>query len=153
MNQESLSRIATWDDVQVGDELPGFTMALDWTAMVLQVHGSQDWNRIHHDPDYAIDSGHKGIFYNTGWTGGLLGRVLTDWLGVNGLVRKLSFQMRGMNMHGDVVSAKGKVMAKTVDETGRRMVEIELWLENNRIGKTTPAFALVEFFDRPDLTE
>ena len=136
-----------WDQVCAGDELEGFSMKLDWTAMTLQVHGSQDWNRIHHDPDYARDSGHDGVFYNTGWTGGLLGRALTDWAGLNGWVRKLSFQMRGMNMHEDTVRAKGKVSTKYVDADGHRLVEIELWLENDRVGKTTPATAVVELLD------
>ncbi len=139
--------IRRWDDVRPGDELDGFSLQLDWTAMVLQVHGSQDWNRIHHDPDYAHDSGHAGIFYNTGWTGGLLGRALSDWAGLNGRVRNLSFQMRGMNMHGDTVRAKGVVRAKTRDDAGRRLVDIELWLENDRVGKTTPATGIVELLD------
>ncbi|MGR8947884.1 MAG: hypothetical protein ACU84Q_07550 [Gammaproteobacteria bacterium] len=141
------AKIRYFDEVEVGDELDGFEIKLDWTAMVLQVQGSQDWNRIHHDPDYARDSGHQGIFYNTSWTGGLLGRALTEWAGMNGFVRKLSFQMRGMNMHDDLVHAKGEVTGKHVDESGRRLVEIELWLGNDRVGKTTPATALVELPD------
>ena len=136
-----------WETVTAGDELPGFSMTLDWTAMVLQVHGSQDWNRIHHDPDYARDSGHDGVFYNTGWTGGVLGRVLSEWAGINGFVRHLSFQMRGMNMHGDIVHAKGIVTGKSVDETGRHLVDVELWLENERVGKTTPGTAVIELFE------
>ena len=137
-----------WDDVSVGDALPGFSMDLDWTTMALQVHGSQDWSRIHHDPDYARDSGHDDIFYNTGWTAGMLGRALTDWMGVEGWVRKLNFQMRGMNMNGDTVSAKGTVTDKRVDDDGRHLVDVDVWLENDRVGKTTPASAVVQLPNR-----
>ncbi|MDP6377834.1 MAG: MaoC/PaaZ C-terminal domain-containing protein [Pseudomonadales bacterium] len=136
--------IRYWDDVVVGETLAGFSIHLDWTAMALQVHGSQDWNQIHHDPDFARDSGHAGIFYNTGWTAGLLGRTLTDWAGVYGWVCKLSFQMRGMNMHDDTVSTRGAVTKKYIDKDGRHLVEVEVWLENDRVGKTTPASAIVQ---------
>ncbi len=132
-----------WDDVDVDDPLPGFSMPLDWTTMALQVHGSQDWSRIHHDPDYARDSGHDDIFYNTGWTAGMLGRALTDWAGLEGWVCKLSFQMRGMNMNGDTVSSKGVVTDKYVDDDGQHLVAVDVWLENERVGKTTPAKAVI----------
>ncbi len=136
---QDFSKVLYWDDVAVDDDLPGFSMALDWTTMVRQVHGSQDWSRIHHDPDYAVDSGHKGIFYNTGWTAGMLSRAVTDWMGLEGWVKKFSFQMRDMNMNGDTVSAKGKVVDKFVTDDGEHLVKLDVWLENNRVGKTTPA--------------
>ena len=135
----SYSEVRYWDDVAVGDSVSGFSMALNWTTMVTQVQGSQDWNRIHHDPDYAIDSGHKGIFYNTGWTAGMLSRTVTDWMGVEGWVKKFSFQMRGMNMSGDTVASQGEVQEKYVDESGDSVVKLHVWLENQRVGKTTPA--------------
>jgi acyl dehydratase len=130
------------DDVAVGDELPEIIMELDWTTMALQVSGSQDWNEPHHDPDFAKDSGMSGIFYNTGWTTGLFGRLLTDWAGREGWVERLSLQMRGMHMNGDTVRAHGTVTAVTLDSTVAR-VEIELGLSNQRLGLATPASATV----------
>ncbi len=144
----SYLQVRYWDDVAVGDKLPGFSMALNWTTMATQVHGSQDWNRIHHDPDYAIDSGHKGIFYNTGWTAGMLSRAVTDWMGIEGWVKGFNFQMRGMNMNGDTVTAKGEVTGKTIDEAGDAIVVLDVWLENERAGKTTPAEYVVRLPQR-----
>jgi len=57
-----------WDDVQVGDELPGYELPLTWTRMAAQVSGSQDFYPVHHDPDFARAGGHRDIFYNTGFT-------------------------------------------------------------------------------------
>ncbi|MEZ5502226.1 MAG: hypothetical protein R3E50_06055 [Halioglobus sp.] len=131
-----------WDDVSVGDQLPGFSKTLDWTEMVLQVSGSQDWNLVHHDSDYARDSGMPGIFYNTGWTTGMLGRVLTDWAGYSGWVEKLSFQMRGMNSSGARVRAHARVTGKRV-EAGRALVDLDIFLENDLVGVTTPGKATV----------
>jgi acyl dehydratase len=131
-----------WDDVEVGDSLPEIVMALDATAMVLQVSGSQDWSRIHHDLAYAADSGIPNIFYNTGWTTGLLGRLMTDWIGPSGWVESLGFQMRGMNPQGSEVTASGKVVDKRVED-GKALVDVEVSLVNSEYGPTTPGKATI----------
>lgn len=131
-----------WEDSTVGEELPGFSVALDATAMVLQVSGSQDWNRVHHDTAFAQESGMSGIFYNTGWTTGMLGRLLTDWAGRSGWVAKLSFQMRGMNSSGAVVRAHAKVTGKRQDNN-KALVDLDIFLENDQVGVTTPGKATV----------
>ena len=131
-----------WEDVTVGDELPGFSVELDATQMVLQVSGSQDWNIVHHDTEFAKDSGMQGIFYNTGWTTGMLGRLLTDWAGRSGWVEKLSFQMRGMNGTGAVVRAHARVTGKRMEES-RALIDLDIYLENDQVGITTPGKATV----------
>jgi len=137
-----------WEDVTVGDALPGFSMDLNWTTMATQVHGSQDWSKIHHDPDYAKDSGLPDTIYNTGWTAGMLSRAVTDWMGIEGWVKSFSFKMRDMNMNGDTVSAKGTVLEKSVTENGEHVVKLDVWLENGRVGKTTPAEYIVRLPSR-----
>jgi acyl dehydratase len=131
-----------WDDVEVGDEVDVLSMHLGWTAMVLQVSGSQDWNAIHHDPDYARDSGHAGPLYNTGWTSAMLGRAVTDWIGVRGWVCRLEFEMRKMNRQGDTVCARGVVAGKRFADA-RHLVDLDIWLENDREGITTIGTAVV----------
>ncbi|MCU1447960.1 MAG: hypothetical protein JWP02_130 [Acidimicrobiales bacterium] len=133
-----------WEDVQLGEELDGFSMRLGWTSMALQVSGSQDWNIVHHDLDYARDSGHDAPFYNTGWTSAMLARLLTDWIGPTGWVSKIEFQMRKMNRLRDTVHVRGKVAGKHVDETGSHCVEMDIWIENDRDGVATPGTALVK---------
>ncbi len=138
-----------WEDVAVGDEVDGFSMELDWTTMALQVSGSQDWSPVHHDFDFAKDSGMDGIFYNTGWTTGLLGRLLTDWAGPRGWVEKLSFQMRGMNGNGAVVRARAVVTGARREE-GRGLVDLDVFLENDQVGVTTPGKATIRLPFRAD---
>jgi acyl dehydratase len=142
MNAIDYSAERYWEDVTVGEELPGFSVSLDATAMVLQVSGSQDWNRVHHDTAFAQESGMPGIFYNTGWTTGMLGRLLTDWAGRSGWVEKLSFQMRGMNSSGAVVRAHAKVTGKRQDNN-KALVDLDIFLENDQVGVTTPGKATV----------
>lgn len=138
-----------WEDVSEGDEIDGFELTLNWTTMAEQVSGSQDWNLVHHDPEFAQASGHKGIFYNTGFTHAALARTLTDWVGPYGWVRHLDFQMRKMNMNGDTMRTRGRVV-RLYAENGNYLVDIELWVENDREGITTPANATVLLPSRAD---
>ncbi|MDZ7785275.1 MAG: hypothetical protein U5K56_20765 [Halioglobus sp.] len=131
-----------FEDVEVGEQLPELSMPLDWTTMALQVSGSQDWTPIHHDFDFAKESGMDSIFYNTGWTSGMLGRLLTDWAGREGWVRNMSFQMRGMNGNGVTVLAQASVTGKRI-EHGQGLVDLDISLGNNQVGVTTPGKATV----------
>lgn len=148
MTSETATTQRYGDDIAVGDELPEIAMTLDWTTMALQVSGSQDWNEPHHDPDFAADSGMPGIFYNTGWTTALLGRLVTEWAGPEGWVERLAIQMRGMHMNGDTVRAHGVVTA--VEPDGDVVhVDLELGLSNERLGLATPSTATVRLPRRP----
>ncbi|MGK2964060.1 MAG: hypothetical protein ACSLFM_00475 [Tepidiformaceae bacterium] len=131
-----------FDDVNVGDELPGFGFKLGWTEMVKQVSGSQDFYAVHHDRAFAQGGGHKDIFYNTGWTRSQLFRLLSDYAGPDGWVRKLHFEMRRMNRPDNTIQVKGKVVDKKQTEDGNE-VHIELWIENDEEGVATPASGVV----------
>lgn len=133
----------TWEDVNKGDELDGFVLELTDTKMVEQVSGSQDFYPVHHDTAFAREAGHQEIFYNTGFTQAALTRLLTDWVGSDGSVRKMSFQMRKMNIPNDKVHAKGVVTGKSEGDGGMGEITLDIWLENDRVGITTPAEATV----------
>jgi acyl dehydratase len=133
----------TWEDVNEGDELDGFVLELTDTKMVAQVSGSQDFYPVHHDTAFAREAGHPEIFYNTGFTQAALTRLLTDWVGSDGSVRKMSFQMRKMNIPNDKVHAKGVITGKSEGDGGMGEITLDIWLENDRVGITTPAEATV----------
>jgi acyl dehydratase len=142
MTAINYSKERYWDEVEIGDRLPSISLMLDATAMVLQVSGSQDWSLVHHDLEFANDSGIPNIFYNTGWTTALLGRLLTDWMGPSGWVQTMNFQMRGMNAHGTRCTAHGTVTGKRT-ESNHALVDVEIVLENDPGGVTTPGTATI----------
>jgi acyl dehydratase len=143
MTTETKATQRTWEDVSEGEELPGFTLDLTATKMVEQVSGSQDFYPVHHDTAFAREAGHAEIFYNTGFTQAALSRLLTDWVGTDGWVRKMSFQMRKMNIPNDHLRATGVVTGKSEGDGGMGEVTLDIWLENDRVGITTPAEAIV----------
>jgi acyl dehydratase len=132
-----------WEDVSEGDELPGFDLYLSETKVAEQVSGSQDFYAVHHDRPFARAGGHPDIFFNTGFTRAALSRLLTDFAGVEGWVRKLSYEMRKMNRPGDTLGLRGKVTRKYVADDGAHCVDIDLWVENDHEGIATPATATV----------
>jgi hypothetical protein len=131
-----------WDDVQEGDELPGYSLLLDPLRIHLQTSGSQDYHRQHHDEEFAQAQGTNGIFVNTAFTQAALGRVIFDWMGDEGVLRRFHMEMRKMNRPGDTMHMKGRI-TRTWQEEGAGYVECELWAENEREGVTTPGRAVV----------
>lgn len=142
MSEIDYTKQPYFEDVNVGDELPSFGYKLGWTEMVEQVSGSQDFYEVHHDPEFAKAGGHRDIFFNTGWTRANLCRLLTDWAGPQGWVRKFYFEMRRMNMPDDTIEIVGKVVGKEVTENGNEVL-IEMAVNNDREGVATPAKATV----------
>src|SRR5262245_19605269 len=91
-----------WDDLEVGDELKGFELALTQTKIVQQVSGSQDFYAVHHDREFARQGGHEDVFVNNRFTRACFGRLLGDLVGTEGWVKKFEFAMRRPNRLGDV---------------------------------------------------
>jgi acyl dehydratase len=114
-----------WGDVQEGEELPGFSLTLTATRMVLQVSGTQDVYPVHHDPAFARAAGHADIFLNTAFIRGCFCRLLTDWMGPDGFLKSLGFQMRKANLMGETIGVRGRVKRKRPE--GR--VDVEAWIE------------------------
>jgi len=130
-----------WEDVEVGQEIPtSYSLKLDATRIVLQVSGTQDYYQVHHDRDFAQAQGVPDIFVNTGFLTATLGRLLTDWMGPEGWLRKFRLEMRKMNLLGDTLTMKGEVTDKYV-QNGDHRVEADVWCETDREGVTTPCKA------------
>ena len=131
-----------WEDIQEGQDIPGYDLEINATRVVKQVSGSQDFYEVHHDVEFAKAGGHADVFLNTGFTRAALSRLLTDWAGDKGWVRRLRIEMRRMNRPGDVMRMRGKVVGKEIRGSDR-CVDLEVWVENDREGITTPSQATV----------
>lgn len=137
-----------WEDVEAGQELAGFSLEISPRRVFLQVSGSQDWYPVHFDPAFARKAGHPELFMNTGFVQAALVRVITDWMGDEGFLRKLKFEMRRQQRPGDTMVCKGKVSEK-YERDGEGWVDLEVWAENEREGVTTPGTAVVLLPRRP----
>ena len=132
-----------WEDVQEGEEIEGFSLDITPRRGYLQVSGSQDWYPAHFDRAFARKAGHEDTFMNTGFLQAALVRVITDWMGDDGFLKQLRFEMRRQQRPGDTMLCRGRVARKYTAEDGTRRVDLNVWLENDREGITTPGSAVV----------
>lgn len=131
-----------WHDVRVGEELEGFSLDITPRRVFLQVSGSQDWYPLHFDPAFARKAGHEELFVNTGFLQAALVRVITDWMGDDGFLKMLRFEMRRQQRPGDTMVCKGRVIAKR-EKNDQGEIGLDVWAENEREGVTTPGTATV----------
>ena len=101
-----------YDDVQVGDELPGLEVPITATAIVAGAIASRDFQDVHHDRELAVKRGSKDIFMNILTTNGYVGRFVTDWAGPEALLRKVDIRLGAPNYPDDVMRMTGSVTAK-----------------------------------------
>jgi acyl dehydratase len=70
-----------------------------------------------------------------------LGQLVTDWMGDDGTLKKLTGQIRHPNIIGDVNVLKGRVTRKYA-QNGEHLVDLEIWVENQSGLVTAPGTAV-----------
>ena len=131
-----------FEDVEEGMEIPTLVKNPTTQQLVKYAGASGDYYQIHYDQEYARDNGLPSVILHGALKNAFLGQVMTDWIGENGILKKLSAQYRGMDTPGSPIYGKGIVKKKRV-ENGDNLVECEIWLENASGEKTTPGQAVV----------
>ena len=138
-----ISRGPAFEDVNAGDEIPRLVVGPVTLQGVVEWCGAEeDYLSIHYDEAAAKATGLPGCIIQGYFKCGLLGRMLTDWLGEGGTLKKIGVSYRGMDFPGDTLTCRGRVTNKYVKE-GENYVELDIWTENQRGEKTTPGTAVV----------
>ena len=136
-----------FEDVQEGMLLASVTKQPTTQQLVKYAGASGDYNPIHYDKDHALNTGLPGVIVHGALKGAFLAQVITDFAGETGSLKQFSCEYRGMDVPGDTLTCKGRVMAKRVQD-GENIVECEVWLENGKGEKTTNGRAVVAFPSR-----
>jgi acyl dehydratase len=135
-------RILYWEDVSEGMELPSLVKHPTTRQLVKYAGASGDFYEIHYDTAFAQGTGLPGVIIHGALKSAFLGQLATDWIGEYGSLKRLSCQYRGMDIPGDVLTCKGRVVRK-YREGGESLVECNIWLENGKGEITTPGTAIV----------
>ena len=135
-------RILYWEDVNEGMELPSLVKHPTTRQLVKYAGASGDFYEIHYDTAFAQGTGLPGVIIHGALKGAFLGQLVTDWIGEYGSLKRLSCQYRGMDVPGDVLTCKGRVVRK-YREGDEPLVECNIWLENAKGEITTPGTAIV----------
>ena len=113
----------TFDDVQVGDQLPPLESPLDRTLIVAGAVASRDYQDVHHDTELAREKGSKDIIMNILTTNGFVGRFVTDWAGPDAVIKAIRIRLGAPNYPGDTMTMTGEVTA-TDDDTSTVTVAV-----------------------------
>ena len=131
-----------FEDVTEGMDIPTLVKNPTSRQLVQWAGASGDFYEIHYDKDYAIGNELPGPILHGALKNAYLGQLMTDWIGEEGALKKLSCQYRGMDEPGNPLYGKGTVVKKYT-ENGENLVDCEIWLENAKGEKTTPGKATV----------
>jgi acyl dehydratase len=137
-----------FDAVQVGDLLPPLIKRPSTQQLVMYAGASGDFYPLHYDQEFARAQGLPGIIVHGALKSAFLGQLVTDWIGVDGILVELSVRYREMDVPGDVLTCHGLIAEKR-NEGRRNLVRCELWIENGQTIRTTTGEALVDLPLRP----
>ena len=110
-----------------GDALPPISLPLTLRRSVQAVGATRDYYPVHHDAEFARQSGAEGIFFNTMFLQGFVGRVACEWFGNDAFLRRLVVAMRGSNYVGRTLTAEGLVTGARTSN-GCNLVEADVTL-------------------------
>ncbi len=133
-----------WAKIQEGDTLPELRKKPGVTQLVKYAAGSGDFNPLHHDYACPQSKAIGSIILHGRFKYAALGELVSNWLGHKAQIRKLSCQYRGMDFPDKEMVCCGTVKRKW-EENGEKLVELQVWTENDEGKKTTPGGAVVVF--------
>jgi hypothetical protein len=142
-----------YEDIEVDTEVTPLAKIATTRMLVQWAGASGDFNPLHYDEDFAKAMGVGTPIVHGALKRAWLGHLMTDWIGEEGKLKRLSCQYRGMDYprrmktmeeprDGETWWCKGKV-TKKYEEGGEHLVECEIWVENGKGERTTPGSALV----------
>ncbi len=131
-----------WEDVSIGQQIPEFKRQTGYIEWGRFAGANEEYVAIHEDDEAGIASGLPGGIGMGNLRFSYIHNMLSDWIGVEGWIKKVSLQYRGMNLKNDWVVCKGTVTNKFHRE-GEYLVELDVQAENGKGEVTAPGKALV----------
>jgi acyl dehydratase len=117
-----------FDDVNEGDKAPEVRHTLTRTDLVMYAGASGDFNPMHHDEVKAKEAGLPSVFGHGMFSMGLLGRAITDWVGIGNL-RRFKVRFTKQTWPGEELTSTITVTAKR-KEDGENLVDLDVSLAN-----------------------
>ncbi|MBI5542524.1 MAG: MaoC family dehydratase N-terminal domain-containing protein [Deltaproteobacteria bacterium] len=120
------------ESLRIGDELPTLTKpAIDRVQIARFAGAAYDFNPMHIDETQARAGGMPSVFAHSLLPMSFMAQFLSDWL-KGGRLTRLAVRFVKLVWPGDVLSCKGRVLARRRDDQGRYYVEVDLWAENQK---------------------
>jgi acyl dehydratase len=117
-----------FDDVNEGDTAPEVRHELSRTDLVKYAGASGDFNPMHHDDEKARAAGLPSVFGHGMFSMGLLGRAITDYVGIGNL-ETFSVRFTKQTWPGETLVSTITVTGKR-KEDGKNLVDLDVALAN-----------------------
>ena len=117
-----------FDEVAEGDVAPEVSQELGRTDLVMYAGASGDFNPMHHDEVAAKDAGLPSVFGHGMFTMGLLGKAITDYVGVGNL-KTYKVRFTKQTWPGEQLTTHVTV-AKKYEADGEHLVDLECEVVN-----------------------
>ena len=135
-----------YEDVKDGDEVPQVTFHLTIQRMVMTAASNRDFATIHHNTTMGRAAGAPDMFLNNVSCLSMWERVISDWIGIYGRVKKVGFRITTFAAAGDSVEVKGTVTKKW-QEAGENLIELDMISQHAR-GTSMAGYAIVSLPSR-----
>jgi len=110
-----------------GQDLAPISLDLTLRRAIQAVAGTRDYYPVHHDAEYARANGAEGIFFNTMFLQGFVGRAVCEWFGNDAFLRRLVVAMRGSNYVGRTLTATGSINEVRAED-GHSIIDVDVQL-------------------------
>lgn len=131
-----------FEDVAVGDTLGPLIVMPSRESLVRYAAAASDFARLHYDEPYARSRGFPTVIVHGLLKAGYLGRLLTEWTGPEGWVRRFATEYRRSDFPDRPLFCRGRVVALSPGPNGGD-VELEIWTENDSHETTVTGRATV----------
>ncbi len=119
-----------YEDVEVGQELPLLKNAPITHGQLVRYSGaSGDFNPIHSDVEAGKQFGLGGTIAHGMLIMGLLGRMITDYLGGPAPLKKFGVRFMSMTRPGEVIICSGTITGK-YEQDGQHYIEASIAAKN-----------------------
>ncbi|MEE9285970.1 MAG: acyl dehydratase [Dehalococcoidia bacterium] len=144
MATQQLQSSPTFEDIEVGFEIPSLVKHPDVLQLWMFSAITWDTHRTHWDIPYSVEEEKlPGILTHGHLQGSFLCQMLSDWIGPEGRLKSINYQNRANCIAGDELTCKGRVKGKS-EEGGPGLITCEVWVEKADGGVTTTGEAIVQ---------
>ncbi len=126
------SRQIRFEDVNVGDQVPPYSLWLNYQRIVMSVAADRMFGSIHHNRELARSAGLDDIIFNTRGYEMVFEITLRRWIGLDGRILKMGpFRMVKNSHPGDTLTGRARVVGKELRDS-QGLVQLEIGVDNPR---------------------
>jgi acyl dehydratase len=134
------------EDVDASDTIPSFVRTTGFASWNRYAAVNYEFVPIHMDDEAGQAAGFTSAFGMGGLQIAYVHNMLRDWIGDDGRIVELTFEIRGPNLKGQTVAARGTVTSRE-QQGSETMVALDIWTETEegeQLGRGTAVVAIPE---------